>query len=231
MTSLEFRERPAAWYQEMKARALAEPEPEPAPPSPPVRAGYRIGAARRAVLAERAAAGLRKGEWKVKQPCGTVAAYRRHLRAGERPCEPCAEANRAANRKPAAKPRELRPCGTQAAFSRHRRNGETPCYLCRQEHNRAERDRRRRKRQAARLEREAAGRADCCGAPLGGGERTAKYARRHWDEGTEPCPAACDARNAAERKVVAARKAADDVRERRRARRAARLAASTRGRR
>lgn len=29
------------------------------------------------------------------QPCGTQAAYQRHIRARERPCGPCAEANRA----------------------------------------------------------------------------------------------------------------------------------------
>lgn len=28
------------------------------------------------------------------RPCGTLAAYRRHLRAAETPCGPCAEANR-----------------------------------------------------------------------------------------------------------------------------------------
>lgn len=28
------------------------------------------------------------------KPCGTIAAYRRHLRAGERPCKQCTEANR-----------------------------------------------------------------------------------------------------------------------------------------
>ena len=27
-------------------------------------------------------------------PCGTVAAYQRHIRAGEKPCDPCAEASR-----------------------------------------------------------------------------------------------------------------------------------------
>lgn len=27
------------------------------------------------------------------QPCGTVAAYRRHRRAGEEPCEPCRSAH------------------------------------------------------------------------------------------------------------------------------------------
>jgi hypothetical protein len=29
------------------------------------------------------------------KPCGTIAAYQRHRRHGEDPCEPCREANRA----------------------------------------------------------------------------------------------------------------------------------------
>ncbi|MGZ4663618.1 MAG: hypothetical protein ACXV5Q_00830 [Frankiaceae bacterium] len=36
------------------------------------------------------------------QPCGTPAAYRRHQKAGETPCAPCVEANRARQRKKAA---------------------------------------------------------------------------------------------------------------------------------
>jgi hypothetical protein len=32
------------------------------------------------------------------EPCGTLAAYRRHSRAGEKPCEACREARNAANR-------------------------------------------------------------------------------------------------------------------------------------
>lgn len=32
------------------------------------------------------------------QPCGTAAAYNRHLRNREKPCEPCAEASRVKNR-------------------------------------------------------------------------------------------------------------------------------------
>lgn len=35
---------------------------------------------------------------RVLKPCGTKAAYNRHLRWGEEPCEPCVEANRAYNR-------------------------------------------------------------------------------------------------------------------------------------
>jgi len=32
------------------------------------------------------------------QPCGTVAAYRRHVRAGEPPCQPCRDAEAARQR-------------------------------------------------------------------------------------------------------------------------------------
>ena len=35
--------------------------------------------------------------WRPK-PCGTSAAYRRHLRAGERPCPKCCAANAAATK-------------------------------------------------------------------------------------------------------------------------------------
>lgn len=42
----------------------------------------------------RAKRGARTGQpgRPVTQPCGTVAAYRRHRKAGEQPCEPCREA-------------------------------------------------------------------------------------------------------------------------------------------
>lgn len=39
------------------------------------------------------------------QPCGTPAAYRRHLRNGEKPCLPCARAHAAAKEERAAKRR------------------------------------------------------------------------------------------------------------------------------
>jgi hypothetical protein len=41
----------------------------------------------------------RRGQrWATVKPCGTEAAYRRHLRHGEVPCEPCRlEANRVAD--------------------------------------------------------------------------------------------------------------------------------------
>ena len=38
-----------------------------------------------------------------KSPCGTVAAYRRHLRHGEKPCRECSEANNREGRERRAK--------------------------------------------------------------------------------------------------------------------------------
>lgn len=78
------------------------------------------------------------------KPCGTRAAYQRHKRRGEEPCEACAEALRAHYRVDVPKPRTVKPCGTRAAYQRHVEAGETPCEPCR-EANRAEvRARRRR---------------------------------------------------------------------------------------
>ncbi|MEW1760516.1 WhiB family transcriptional regulator [Streptomyces cyaneofuscatus] len=48
--------------------------------------------------AERAAAGHPPAGWRGRghktplKPCGTTAAYRRHLRAGQKPCRPCKSA-------------------------------------------------------------------------------------------------------------------------------------------
>ena len=70
---------------------------------------------------------------------GTRGGYRRHLRIGEEPCEPCSQASRdyanSRNRKkgiPALAPRarRLAPCGTTSAYRRHLRDGETPCDAC-----------------------------------------------------------------------------------------------------
>jgi hypothetical protein len=49
----------------------------------------------------RAKVGARVGQGRgpaPSEPCGTLAAFRRHERAGEVPCEPCREANRVAQR-------------------------------------------------------------------------------------------------------------------------------------
>ena len=69
------------------------------------------------------------------KPCGTTAAYQRHLRSGEEPCRECREAARRADRgrkRNRTQPRELQPCGTRAAYQRHIRAGEEPCEACRE---------------------------------------------------------------------------------------------------
>lgn len=76
-------------------------------------------------------------------PCGTVAAYRRHQRHGETPCNACREAMAAAARDrraglPAGPGRggwerdeaDLAPCGTAAAAKRRQRHGEPVDYAC-----------------------------------------------------------------------------------------------------
>lgn len=71
-----------------------------------------------------------------RQPCGTWAAYKRHRKAGEEPCESCKEASRQQARqryKPSVGRRQpLKPCGTTAAYFRHWRAGESPCDACRE---------------------------------------------------------------------------------------------------
>lgn len=67
------------------------------------------------------------------KPCGTRAAYKRHRRNGEEPCEACKKANTAENRDAQQRYNEKRrPCGTSAAYRRHLRAGEEPCALCRE---------------------------------------------------------------------------------------------------
>ena len=75
---------------------------------------------------------------KELQPCGTVAAYDRHRRRGEKPCQPCNDANNARSssfrerkqRGEVSPPPPPKPCGTEAAYRRHRVRGETPCEPC-----------------------------------------------------------------------------------------------------
>lgn len=66
------------------------------------------------------------------KPCGTDAAYRRHLNADEVPCDPCTEAHRARGKAYRPKPRELSPCGTYPAYSRHAKRGEPIDEACAQ---------------------------------------------------------------------------------------------------
>lgn len=74
-------------------------------------------------------------------PCGTYAAYTRHLYHHEDPCDLCREAaaarrreQRRANPRPPKPRAALKPCGTYAAYARHVMHGETPCEDCRQAH-------------------------------------------------------------------------------------------------
>ena len=84
---------------------------------------------------------LRPSQRKVPlKPCGTTAAYKRHLIAKEIACGPCLEANRTYAREYDRRTNKrarhvLAPCGTPSAYQRHRRNGEPTCQPCRDAHN------------------------------------------------------------------------------------------------
>ncbi|MFJ1837946.1 hypothetical protein ACIOJ9_29255 [Streptomyces sp. NPDC088175] len=84
-------------------------------------------------------------------PHGTVAGYKRHLRAQERACPECREACRlqSARRRQRQPGRELQPCGTLAAYHRHLRRFEDPCEPCKEAKRDYHRDYKARQRQAA----------------------------------------------------------------------------------
>lgn len=67
--------------------------------------------------------------------CGQFKAYRRHVRRGEHPCQPCIDARRARDREQAkTRTRKPRPaanaCGTVRGLTLHREAGEPPCDVC-----------------------------------------------------------------------------------------------------
>ncbi|PZT71412.1 hypothetical protein DNK55_32380 [Streptomyces sp. AC1-42T] len=84
-------------------------------------------------------------------PHGTVAGYKRHLRAKERACPECREACRlqSAERRQRQPRRTLQPCGTLAAYHRHLRRFEEPCEPCKEAKREYHRDYKARQRQAA----------------------------------------------------------------------------------
>lgn len=94
--------------------------------------------------------GLRhRGGGRPLSPHGTAAAYQRHLRWGEEPCEPCREANtqhkrdrRATGELPADSGRR-KPIdhGSLKGYQQHRYRGETPCSDCRHASAAYQRDR------------------------------------------------------------------------------------------
>jgi hypothetical protein len=84
-------------------------------------------------------------------PHGTVAGYKRHLRAQERACPECREACRlqSARRRQRQPRRKLQPCGTLAAYHRHLRRFEDPCEPCKEAKRDYHRDYKARQREAA----------------------------------------------------------------------------------
>ncbi|MDX2709988.1 hypothetical protein PV350_45460 [Streptomyces sp. PA03-6a] len=71
------------------------------------------------------------------KPCGTAAAYARHLRHGETPCEDCRRANREYKKGGGARAKrqgQRKPInhGTTAGYQQHRYRGEAPCEACRE---------------------------------------------------------------------------------------------------
>lgn len=110
------------------------------------------------------------------QPCGTYAAYRRHLRHQEPPDDACRAAGTAGRAKYKRPPHPRQPgearCGTLAGWSRHQNRGETPCPACCT--RKAEYDKRR--REAPQHARTARLNARAQGKALG------ELARRHHDE-------------------------------------------------
>ena len=142
------------------------------------------------------------GEPRELEPCGTTGAFKRHLRAGEEPCQPCRDAHNARKRE---YEREYRRQGREQAARAE------PDNLCATEQPVPEPP-------PPLPEPE---RMPCCGAPVDGSERTQKYTSRHRHRGTPRCQAARECRNAVDRKKYKPRKSTDDVNERMRRRRSA----------
>lgn len=75
------------------------------------------------------------------QPCGTYAAYRRHIRHGEVPCRPCSDAAaawarprqqaRRAERGYVRGPYGVPQCGTYSGYMAHRYRRQGTCQPCR----------------------------------------------------------------------------------------------------
>ncbi|WP_035796387.1 hypothetical protein [Kitasatospora mediocidica] len=81
---------------------------------------------------------------KTLRPCGTSAAYARHRRHGETPCEPCRLANREAQRRLLdAEHDRLRPIkhGTTGGWHAHQYRREAACGACARAYRAYQRDR------------------------------------------------------------------------------------------
>lgn len=85
---------------------------------------------------------------KELQPCGTNAAYARHKRNGEYPCEPCLAAHAAEVAKYQPPKKLGKRCGTKAGYKKHLRHKETPCDKCKKaaaKHRRLQRARKKKR--------------------------------------------------------------------------------------
>jgi len=89
------------------------------------------------------------------KPCGTDAAYKRHLKRRERACTPCRRAHALATalqKDPDWKPKEIPACGTVRAYKRHLRHGEVTDRECCDAWAEDKRDRDRERRRQRRLQ-------------------------------------------------------------------------------
>ena len=72
--------------------------------------------------------------------CGSIKGYNKHHREGERPCQPCLDANRAYRRELTARrfvpadqrtePTDTGACGSPKGYQRHHAAGEHACPAC-----------------------------------------------------------------------------------------------------
>jgi hypothetical protein len=146
------------------------------------------------------AVGLRHRTVRTLAPHGTLAAYKRHRRRGESPCDACravrnADQRRlygAARRDLGAPSNALAPHGTTSAYKRHLRYGEKPCDPCRAANTADKRARR--------------AHPDRPHKPISHGTPAGYRAHRY--RGETPCPACHDAHLADNRARYAARRRA-----------------------
>lgn len=117
--------------------------------------------------------------------CGTRYGYQLHRQAGETACQPCKDANAAANRRlcdtgtsKVVKPSRAQ-CGTNSGYQTHRNRREPICDACRQAHAETGRQ----YRQDAKAKRPTT--TPDCG--------TASGRRSHLDRGEAPCAPCMDA--------------------------------------
>ena len=87
-------------------------------------------------------------------PCGTNAAYGRHLHKGEKPCPACTQAHadytaERRNTPPENRNRPPAKCGTPSGAVRHWRNKEAACEPCAESRREYERQRKAKKKLAA----------------------------------------------------------------------------------